>query len=385
MRILLAHDHRFRLIDGVFYSPGGLSDEVLGRYTQLAEELVVCARVVSEDASPAGLSRISNPQVGIVAGGWRGTALAELESAVASADAVIARLPGFIGSAALTIARRLHKPALTELVGCPWDAFRNHSALGMVAAPGMFALTRWHVWNSTHVLYVTKEFLQRRYPTRGLQLGCSDVILDPINEEVRRLRMARIDSLKAGGVLRAATIGAVDVPYKKQDLVIRALGELRRHGLTLEYWLIGGGDQRKLRLLARECGVDEQVRFFGSVPHAEVSQLLDNVDVYVQPSLQEGLPRAMLEAMARGCLAIGTPVGGMPELLSPMWLVRPKLEHVVERLKSVDPAALTTAADQSFRTASLYTMAILDEVRTRFYKDFLAEVTAGGSGNRNGL
>ena len=41
----------------------------------------------------------------------------------------------------------------------------------------------------------------------------------------------------------------------------------------------------------------------------------DNIDVFIMPSLQEGLPRSMVEAMSRGCNVIGSRVGGIPELL----------------------------------------------------------------------
>ena len=41
----------------------------------------------------------------------------------------------------------------------------------------------------------------------------------------------------------------------------------------------------------------------------------DSIDIYVQPSKQEGLPRAVIEAMSRGCPVLGTDIAGIPELI----------------------------------------------------------------------
>lgn len=47
---------------------------------------------------------------------------------------------------------------------------------------------------------------------------------------------------------------------------------------------------------------------------------LDTVDIYIQPSKQEGLPRSVVEAMSRGCLCVGSRIAGIPELLSTKYL-----------------------------------------------------------------
>jgi glycosyltransferase involved in cell wall biosynthesis len=47
---------------------------------------------------------------------------------------------------------------------------------------------------------------------------------------------------------------------------------------------------------------------------------LDEIDIYIQPSRQEGLPRSLIEAMSRGCLCIGSEAGGIPELLESQYI-----------------------------------------------------------------
>jgi len=50
---------------------------------------------------------------------------------------------------------------------------------------------------------------------------------------------------------------------------------------------------------------------------------LDEIDIYLQPSLAEGLPRSLIEALSRGCPIIASRCGGIPELLDDECLIRP--------------------------------------------------------------
>jgi len=78
--------------------------------------------------------------------------------------------------------------------------------------------------------------------------------------------------------------------------------------------LAGDGDVEGVRQLAAPLG--DSVRVLSWIDAAERERLLDSSDVFVLPSLAEGLPMALLEAMAAGLPAIVTPVGGIPDALT---------------------------------------------------------------------
>jgi glycosyltransferase involved in cell wall biosynthesis len=73
------------------------------------------------------------------------------------------------------------------------------------------------------------------------------------------------------------------------------------------------GFRRELEQMAAAAGIDQQLHFLGWT--ASVADFLRSADVIVQPSRAEGLPLAVLEAMACGKPVIATPVGGVPEAI----------------------------------------------------------------------
>jgi glycosyltransferase involved in cell wall biosynthesis len=211
--------------------------------------------------------------------------------------------------------KKLNKPYLIEMVGCPWDALWNHSRVGKFVAPIMYLLCKNVIKEAPYVVYVTNEFLQNRYPTKGKSISCSNVILPENDENVLQQRLNKIRNEKYDKKIIIGTCATAGSRYKGQQNVIRALKILKNKGYEVEYQLVGGGDTSYLKSIAKKYDSYENVKFMGVLAHNEVFEWLDTIDIYVQPSLTEGLPRALVEALNRGCPAIGSDAGGIPELL----------------------------------------------------------------------
>lgn len=105
-------------------------------------------------------------------------------------------------------------------------------------------------------------------------------------------------------------------PPKGHEYLIRALHELKGESPDFLALLVGDGPLRgKLEELVRELGLEDLVRFFGSRGREEIPKILAITDIFVLPSLCEGLPTAIIEAMAAGCPVLATAVAGTPEIV----------------------------------------------------------------------
>ena len=145
--------------------------------------------------------------------------------------------------------------------------------------------------------------------------------------------------------------------------------------------VVGEGALRpRLKGLGQELGIAGRTVFAGQVPAGrDVYRFLDGLDLYVQPSRTEGLPRALIEAMARGCPAIASAVGGIPELLPEEHMVPPDdapalAEKILQCLTA--PGLLPEMSRENRQKASAYDFHAIQARRVAFLHA-LAGVTEG--------
>ena len=172
-----------------------------------------------------------------------------IETSVRKHDIIVCRLPSASGNIALKESLKLGKPVLVEFVACTFDAYWNYNWKGkLIAHYKMFEQKRI-MKKVPFSLYVTNSFLQNRYPTTGKTIECSNVELQNINEIDLRNRLRRIKSKKNTDPFYLGTVGALNVPYKSQSDVIRAIAKLKREGYNFYYYLVGQGNPLKLSLI----------------------------------------------------------------------------------------------------------------------------------------
>lgn len=100
------------------------------------------------------------------------------------------------------------------------------------------------------------------------------------------------------------------------DTLIRAFERVRQSWPDARCHILGDGPERQsLEALARSLGVATAVTFFGNVPHADVPRYFARADLFVRPSRSEGMGNAFVEALAVGLPIIGTPVGGITDII----------------------------------------------------------------------
>ena len=119
-----------------------------------------------------------------------------------------------------------------------------------------------------------------------------------------------------GEEIHIATIGRLH--WKKGlEFAVLALSELKSAGEEFTYHIVGGGDQEeKLRYLVSVLGLESNVIFHGTQSSEKVFEILAGIDIFLLPSLSEGLSNATLEAMAMEIPVVATEVGGMAEAIT---------------------------------------------------------------------
>lgn len=381
MKILFAHDHIFYKYNNQYYSTGGLSKETLERYTSVFEEVIVISRqkkisTYNDKLTLASTERVKFveiPNFKSISGSYKiFDAEKIINNEVANCDSLIARLPSSIGSIAVSCAKRNGKAYLVEVVACAWDELWNHSVKGKIIAPYNYYITKKNIWNAPYAIFVTNEFLQKRYPTNGKNIGCSDVELPYLDDSRLDSRLNKIKNMSQDKPVVIGTTAAINVRYKGQEYVIKAISKLNKKGYNFEYHLAGGGDNSYLKSVAEKYCVLDKVKFLGSLPHEKVFEYLDSIDIYIQPSRQEGLPRALVEAMSRGCPALGSTTGGIPELLNSKFIFHNgAVNEICDLLKKMDKEAMLEEGKRSFKKAKEYDKELLNEKRNVFYKEFM--------------
>jgi len=400
MRLLFAHDHRFfRGADGEVYSTGCLPATAWTRYLEHFDEVRVIAREEGLAADDARLALASEKGVDFLFLPnlsslhqllFRSPELDKrLSSEIEAADAVVARVPSEIGLLAIHHARRLGKPYAVEVVGCAWDGSFNHGTLsGRLYAPLAFLRMSRAVATAPLALYVTSAWLQRRYPTAGKAWNASNVELLPLDQQAADKRRDRLKSQKAGRQPVLGTIASLRIKSKGIQTAFAALAQLRKEGINLSYRILGTGSPEPWQRLAEQLGIADLVHFDGTRSAGEgVSAWLDEIDIHLQPSFQEGLPRSTIEAMSRGAACIGSTCGGLPELLPPERLHKPGdsagLADRIRRLVS-DPSLIIAASEADRDTARQFDPAELKARRSKIYGELFKRAKGASPRGRRG-
>ncbi|MGM0520087.1 MAG: glycosyltransferase family 4 protein [Campylobacterota bacterium] len=160
-------------------------------------------------------------------------------------------------------------------------------------------------------LYVTEKFLQKRYPSnaKAVSVNASNVEIS-VDENIQTKKFDK-SKKKIFGL-----IGNYKTRYKGLHIAIEAFGQIKDQIGDFEFRILGKGNPEDYKELIKQNNLEKNIVFSGSLPNGDaVLNWLDEIDFYLQPSLQEGLPRATIEAMSRKCICMGSDTGGIPELL----------------------------------------------------------------------
>ena len=104
---------------------------------------------------------------------------------------------------------------------------------------------------------------------------------------------------------------------KGYEYALLSMHKLRELGYSYRYEIIGSGPEiEKLKFMVHDLKLQDHVVFHGSLTSYQVKERLESCDMYLLPSLSEGISNAVLEAMAMELPVIATRAGGMEEVIT---------------------------------------------------------------------
>lgn len=391
MRVMVVIENRFlRSSNGTVYSTTNCDYAFWSRYLTVFDEVVVFARVIdipeaTLDKPPANGPNVSFCPVPMFIGlrqflkkYFQVRSLAK--AAIAHADAFIFRTPGNLS---FMIGRELQKeriPYGVEVVSDPWEVMRSGN-IKSIARPFLRYFYRCKLLEqcerASTASYVTEFTLQKSYPSKCWSTHYSSIelpgsmIID--NEDLaNRIRVIR-ERIRNRSPLRVCNLAGMTCFYKGQNILIEAVSICRKRGLDIRLTLMGDGRcKRSYVKLVEKLGLSENVAFPGHVLRGDsTNEQLDASDLFVFPSFTEGLPRGVIDAMARGLPCISTDIGGIPELLPHEDLVSPRdAATLAAKIESVagDPERLEKMARRNVRVSERYQDNKLEHRRIEHFK-----------------
>ena len=207
---------------------------------------------------------------------------------------------------------------------------------GAVATVGMIAAQAWQIpWSVT--LHGPDEFfdqeafyLRQKIESASFVICISDFCRSQVlriapNLDDSRLEVVRLgvdcaalqpsEPKSASEIMHLACTGRM-VAAKGHRILLEAIAALAKDKIEVTCTLIGDGPERPaLEALSRQLGIANQIHFLGAMAHQPTLAEVAKADVFVLASFAEGLPVALMEAMALGVPCISTTIAAIPELI----------------------------------------------------------------------
>ncbi len=257
----------------------------------------------------------------------------------------------------------LGKPYSREALGHVGEAIRQFTrrsrwaALGAMIAAINEALAKTQFRHAFAASYVC-EYLHKLYPTGKAE---REFVFSDIVFPDGLLTGPRPAEAFAHKPMQILSVGRLELE-KGHHILIDAATLLKQRGVAdWRVRIVGPGRQlAALRSQAESAGLADRVELLGPVQYGpDLFAQFDWADLFVLPSLTEGMPRSLIEAMVRGLPAIGSRTGGIVELLSDSQLVQrdraDALAQAIEArigrndLLAADPAINFKTATEKFQ------------------------------------
>lgn len=384
-----------QLANGEVWTYDMVNAEFWERYLNVFDKIVVCGRIEKvNDNNTTGLMKSSRDNVEFVAmPNFRGIGglmknyfilRKIIKKAISKVDCIIYRAPSPISLIAYPLVRKSKKPYALELATNPITLYSRESFDSIVQPIVQYYVTRQTrnmCKNANGVSYVTDYILQDMFPCTSLMKEvdgyfCSHYsTIKMLKSDYRYLVFD--DNLPNPLVLVHS--GKMNDNRKGQDILIKMVKILIDEGYNIQLKLIGDGVLRtNFERLARSLNISDNVLFLGwKTGYKEVQEILQSSHLFVFPSMGEGLPRSVIEAMANSLITIASAIDGINELLPEELLVYQNTSDAfAKKIKTIvnDWSKFNNLRTNIYQKSLEYENSLLTERRNEFYTKLRAVV-----------
>lgn len=369
MRLLYVHDLHFLLNNkkGDVYSQGGLTEEYFSKFLCAGySQITVISRVkkLPGETDMSGFDSFNHPKLKLWDSGYSNyyqmfsfLRFCRVLSAIKRSELVVINTPSINGIFVGFLCYFFNKKYVCEVVGSS-DAF-NQKWGGKMFAPFIALSMKFLIGRACGATYVTQELKRSFY--NKVSLVSSNVVLREFGSKK-----------KLGGrkKFKVGFIGGIN-QRKGIEVIIRAAQIIEKGGtLDCHFYLVGDGDLSFWRNKILEAKVQEFITLLGPMNRSDINFFLRSLDIYIQPSFSEGVPRATIEAMSFGNPVVATDIPGFRELLSEKDLIEVGAEAaLVDRLRFLlsNPAAYAKLSGEMLDISRDYNYSKLLEEKVKFF------------------
>lgn len=385
MKAIVSLEQRFYEHKGEWYTSGAFGEAFWERYLEVFSDVLVVARAKKIKALKKGLVRCTNKRVrpyklpyyiGIKEAVLKRAATKRrLKKLVAhEKGAFILRVGSPIADILAPMLKKAEIDYAVEVVGDPWDVF----APGAIQHPFrpflrkyFFKKLKRQCAEAKFASYVTEFALQKRYPPKRAiaTTHASSIDLGPEHF----LRRTEFSNKR---IRNFVYVGTLEQLQKAPDILIKAFAKALEKEPDLKLGLIGDGRERAyLEKMASDMGISSSVKFYGHFKGPdEVRKALKDADVFALPSRGEGLPRAMIEAMAYSLVCIGSDIGGIREQIPDEWTAPVgdvnALSELITKASLLTGQEIQKISQRNYKEAKKYMREKVGKRRTDFYQLF---------------
>lgn len=274
----------------------------------------------------------------------------------------------------------MKKPFAVEVVIDPWENFSPRASgnklMLWVVRRTWTKVVREYCKKAIGASYVTESYLQKKYPPRiNFEKNSKAFTSHYSSVELADKSFATPRICKRKNEYLISHASNYFSGYEKgHKTLMDAIKKVNDAGYNVKALFVGDGPLRnEFELYAKNNGISDKVNFVGRLANGdEVRKTIHNSDIFILPTLAEGLPRVLLEAMSEGIPCLSSPTCGIPEILENEYLYDfSDSDGFAKGIISLinDPDKMTSLSIKNINTAKQFSASILNSRRKEFYDE----------------